>query len=153
VGYPGDYEADEVARKISGLTWEHLLHEMLAMDESSLLSFHSAYHYLTPMAFHYYLPAFMNVSLDPVEADIVCEYLMFALEPSPKYVSGDGLTRWFAAFTSLVTPEQNEVIRSFILYVHDASRVLMFGDVTESENLRKFWFPEGFPKQSEKKLD
>ncbi len=147
VDCPGDYEADEIYRHTVGKTWPQLLEELKRLEGGDLYYFHSVYWFLTPVAFHYYLPAFLTISLDPVEADTVCEYLFYALAPKLDLITGNPLSEWFIAFAARVTPAQREILRRFILYVNDLCDELDIGNVTAHKTLRQFWFPEGFPRE------
>jgi len=140
----GDPDVIAIRRRVGGKTWPVLLQELLDMDGTERNFFHSVYYLLTPYAFHYYLPAFMIVSLDPVRADLTGESLFYALTPSD--VRGDHQDKWFTAFAVLVTLVQREAIRSLILHVYDLCQKLQIGDITDDELLRRFWFPEGFPR-------
>jgi len=143
VNNSNDPDAIEIRRRFGGKSWPILLQELLDMDITERNFFHSLFYLFTHLAFHYYLPAFMLITLKPIQADLVGEYLFYALSPSE--VSGDFVDRWFNALAALVTPVQREAIRSLILSVSVQCQQLQIGDITDEENLRRYWYPEGFP--------
>lgn len=140
----GDPDAVGIRRRVGGKTWPKLLQELFDMGEMELNFFHSVYRLFTPFAFHYYLPAFMVVSLDPDRGGLVGEHLVYALTPSS--VRGTFHDRWFTDVVARVTPPQRRAIRLFILYLNDICQELEIGNVTEDDSLHHFWFPEGFPR-------
>jgi hypothetical protein len=142
----GDPDDAEIRRRVGGKTWPVLLHELFDISEMELNFFHSVYYLFTPFAFHYYLPAFMLVSLDPIRAGLVGEALIYSLTPSN--VPGSFVDHWFTDFVARVTPPQKRAVRLFILYLNDICQQLKIGNVTDGETLRHFWFPEGFPRDT-----
>ena len=120
-----DWDAAEALRRLVGKTWEHLGIEMLeAPPDAMLYHYHDVPGLLTPVAFAYYLPAFMLVSLDISRADVIVDTTLYCLarDPFPSLNDQSRLRGavWFDEMRSLLAPEQRACVRMFLRYVREA---------------------------------
>jgi hypothetical protein len=121
VPYPGDsnivqgssLEAKEIESFLKGKHWEDITLESLRhnppMDPSACLSF------MTREAFHYYLPAFLIITIDwKHEADVIPEFTVRAL-CIPEIPESE--REWHESRVANFTAAQRKAIKSVLEYV------------------------------------
>lgn len=116
VPYPGDdlivydnsgchLECNEIAKSFKGKHWKHL-------DCPFIVRHHSALSAFTPEAFHFFLPAYLIISIEHyADADVVPGSLLFAFNASK--------SETFLSRSTRLTPAQKHVIRQFIEFIRD----------------------------------
>jgi len=111
---PKDLESKQVARVFQGKKWEEVDLDFLERPGAHL----SALFFFSDVAYHYYLPAYLLVSVQEkacdygTRADVLCALTRRA-EP--------GLRLWFDKRHACLTPAQKKVIREFLLFTEDFS--------------------------------
>ena len=119
VPYPGDeniftpdsYDDEDIVNYFHSTTWRG--HDPVALRAHS-----SAFTFFTPVAFHYWLPAFMIAAIEnPDEADVILDYI-------PRSVSNQyARERWL-----LFTETQRNAVAAYLRF-----QIETFGDRVESE--------------------
>jgi hypothetical protein len=122
VGYPGDaaiaydntgrhLECNQVRDFFCRKRWEEISHPVLrtyAGDESACLSF------MSPVAFRYYLPAYMLVAIDHYDdADVTANSAVNALIPQ----TSKGLAEFWTDRTSGFSDHQKGAIVAFLSFM------------------------------------
>ncbi|HEX5324869.1 MAG TPA: DUF6714 family protein, partial [Capsulimonadaceae bacterium] len=102
----GDLAEKKIQKEIAGSTWDSL-----SVDFLKRLG--SAFYYLSPQAFQYYLPSLLVAGIDQEDPD-----LFFAgvgdLTPSPFLTYYEGSDERFDSQVSLFTPDQEMAVVAFL---------------------------------------
>jgi hypothetical protein len=124
VAYPGDQnitdghsvEAHQVASLLRGKRWSDIDIELLQQyDEVADLS--SLPFFLSPAAFHYYLPAFLTVTLsNPREFGMLADTLVSTLGPVTNAATRD-IIRRATARTASLTDDQTHCVIEYLRYL------------------------------------
>jgi hypothetical protein len=135
VSYPGDdqlisspqyYDAAQARDAFKGRKWKELDVDFLRRNKDALGCF-------TPLAFRYFLPAFMIISLlEPRRSDVIPLYVCLALGP-PKDTDKEML-RQFERRMSVFSPSQRSAIASFLMYASEYA-----GSAEARHALRRYW--------------
>jgi hypothetical protein len=115
-----------IAEAFRGKNWRDLSVEFLRYNESALGFF-------TPKAFHYFLPAFLIVSVTKhKEADVIPSSLVFILTPNEEFKNT------FDVRVQLLSREQKKAVREFLVYM-DAEHGVGYFKITPHRALNRFW--------------
>ena len=133
VPYPGDgnivqgssLEAKEIESFFRGKRWEEITLENLnsnpPMDPSAGPSF------MTEQAFHYYLPAYLMITIDSKpEADVIPEFTVHRLS-IPEIAEAE--RSWYQSRVVRFTRAQRRAVKAVLEYVRDTYQGLPGGDL------------------------
>jgi hypothetical protein len=114
VAYPGDEEigliegrddSEDLTERLRGRSWESLAPSELSRSDLN---------FMTPQAFHYYLPAYILAVCE--ESGDISDAVFEHLTP-PKLKTNDRQGRFFQLFQKF-TSEQKEVINDFLDFIY-----------------------------------
>lgn len=144
VPYPGDenivqgpsLEAKEIESFFRGKRWDEITLENLngnpPMDPSAGPSF------MTEQAFHYYLPAYLMITIDSKpEADVIPEFTVHRLS-IPEIPEAE--RSWYRSRVARFTRTQRRAVKAVLEYVRDMFQGLPYADMASpTQSTIQYW--------------
>jgi hypothetical protein len=125
---PRHLEGQWIRNSLAGCHWQKLTCADLLEHEASI-------YFMTPVAFRFFLPAYLICSLNPIEADAVADSIINSLSPPPL---GVGTTEEFMSRISLLQSDELSSVASFFRYFDTYHRDSYPDDIVH-RSLEQFW--------------